>query len=91
VALLADRASEFWFQMPRIDDRKVNSSLDLLAPNVQFTGAVAPLATDCLATEDRLLIPIDRVFDRQGAVRMTIKTAWLDRAIEVKIVYFKAR
>jgi hypothetical protein len=50
--------------MPRIDDRKVNSPLDLLAPNMQFAAAVAPLATDCLATENRLLIPIHRVFGR---------------------------
>jgi hypothetical protein len=87
VALLADSVSQRRLQMPRIDDRPVSSIDHLRVLRVQFAWAVAPLATNRVAAEDWLFIPVQGVRDRFDSVGMAKQTASIDWPIKVEITH----
>ena len=60
VTLLADRIPHGGLEGAWVDDREVSAVDHRRPPDVKLAWAVAPLATNRKAPEDRWLIPIDR-------------------------------
>jgi hypothetical protein len=91
VALAAEVHPQCGLEMLGIDDRRVVAVDQFRSARVELPGAVAPLATDRVALEDRLPVSIRRPLNRLDAVGMTEEAPRLDRPVEVEVVVFIAR
>src|SRR5262249_32220693 len=93
VALLADRLAQGVLQPGGVDDGVV-APRDLLArlpaADVQLAGAVAALAADGVAVEDRLPVAVERVRDVVRVVAVAEQAAGRDGAAEVLVAHLVA-
>ena len=89
MTLLTDGLAQAVLQLPRVDDRVVRAGghVGLAMPShMQLAGAVAALAADAVALEDRLAVVVDRVGHVIHAVGVAEQTVRSDGPIEVGIL-----
>ena len=87
MALLTDRIPQRGGQIGRVDDGQVGLGRQPTPVHVQLAWAVAALAPDGVALEDRRLVAVQRPGHRAELVGVAEQAVGLDRALEVRAAW----
>src|SRR5262249_53407463 len=88
MALLTNALSQRRRQVPRIDNRVIESGVARFLPapgHVQLAGTVAALAADGRPRQNRLAVAIHRVIYRPCIVRMAEQALPVDRTLKMEV------